>query len=289
MSFFRQFPKTTYDFQNIGYDTNITDIFRFAQADFQVTDDVASYEYYQIKDGDRPDVVSQLLYDTPDYYWTFFLCNEHLKNGTTQWPLSSIQFEQYMEEEYSGTCIITRPTIVRNTDGIITDYRDSLAGRFRIGETVVGGTSGATGTIFKKDTQLSQLIVRNVTGTFIGNNTYPLTQSEIITQTTGPAGDPSIGSQVSTWKCVPWAEAPHHYVKADGTWSYDALYINEQVIDGQGQTIIDNPAGVNDSELTMVTNREYEMEQNDIRSNIRVVRPKMIYAWAQQYKKLINA
>ena len=282
MSFFRQFPKTSYDFQNAGYDTNITDIFRFAQADFQVTDDVASYEYYRIQDGDRPDVVSQLLYDTPDYYWTFFLCNEHLKNGTTQWPMSSQQLDAYMTEEYSGTCIITRPTIVRNTDGIITDFRDSLAGRFEIGETVTGGTSGAVGTIFSKDTQLSQLIVRDVTGTFIGNNTYPLTQSEIITGS-------NTGDQVSTWSALPWADAPHHYVKADGTWSYDALYINEQVVNSRGQTVIDNPPGVNDSELTLVTNREYEIEQNDLRSNIRVVRPKMIYAWAQQFKKLINA
>lgn len=270
MSFFRQFPKTTYDFLDKGIDTRITDIFRFAQADFQTTDDVATYEYYQIKDGDRPDVVSQLLYDTPDYYWTFFLCNEHLKEGTTKWPLSSLQFEEYMNTEYDGTCLITRPRVERNTDGIVIDYPNSLAGRFRVGETVVGG-NGATGIIFAKDPQLSQLIVRNVTGVF--------PQIGKVTQTTGGESDPTVGDSVSTSRAIPWRDAPHHYLKADGTISYDALYIDEG----------SNPSDVTDPSLTPVSYYQYEMEQNDRRSNIRVVRRKMIYSWAQQFRKLINA
>ena len=111
MPFFRQFPKTVYDFQNAGIGTNITDLFRFVQSDLARVDDITVYEYYQIKDGDRPDIVSNELYGTPEYYWTFFLCNEHLKNGLEQWPMSQQEFDDYMDAEYEGTAIITHPYV----------------------------------------------------------------------------------------------------------------------------------------------------------------------------------
>ena len=57
MSFFRQFPKIQYDFQNNGIDTRIIDIFRFVKADDRYLDDLSTYAFYQIQNGDRPDIV----------------------------------------------------------------------------------------------------------------------------------------------------------------------------------------------------------------------------------------
>ena len=278
MPFFRQFPKTTYDFLNSGIDTQITDIFRFVQADIQLTDDTSTYQYYQIRDGDRPDVVSTLLYGTPEYYWTFFLCNDTLKTGLTSWPMSQLQFDEYIATEYDGTAIITRPTLVWDAHHTqVTEYRDSLAGRFLIGETITGGTSGATGTLFSKDAQLSQMILRQVNGNFLAPEQLYGFQSEDIVSTfenvTGQT--PSV---------LLWRDAPHHYVKADGTISYDALYIDEQ------NTFLglDNPPDVVNNNLTAVSNYDYELTLNEQRSSIRVIRPDLIYTWAQTFKDLVN-
>lgn len=276
MPYFRQFPKITYDFLNSGINTNITDIFRFVTPDVSFLDDISVYQYYQITDGDRPDVVSNMLYGTPDYYWSFFLCNDSLKQGgLAQWPMSSQQFEEYMSNEYDGTCLITRPSIERDVYGTILDYRDSLANRFKIGETITGTISGATGTLVAKNTQLSQLILGNVTGTFIGNTVGDITVSE---QVIG-----SVTSDiVSTYTVAPYRYAPHHYVDANGLISYNALFIDET------GTAAGVQVGTSNGDLTAITNEEYENSLNDARSTIRVVRPTEIYDFAQSFSKKLN-
>ena len=80
MPFFQQFPKIPYDFGSNGISTNIVDLFRFVKANEQYFYEVATYIDYLIRDGERPDIVSNSLYGTPEYYWVFFLINEHLKN-----------------------------------------------------------------------------------------------------------------------------------------------------------------------------------------------------------------
>jgi hypothetical protein len=277
MSFFRQFPKTVYDFQNAGIGTTITDLFRFVQSDLAISDDISVYQYYNISDGDRPDIVSQQIYGTPDYYWTFFLCNENLKNGLGQWPMSQQQFDNYIDTEYDGTAIITYPYVEWTGNYNIADatYVDSLAGKFKIGETV-NGLYGGSGIVFKRDAQMSQLILRNVTGTF-------RTVEETVT---GVDSEDSVSPSV----VLSWRDAPHHYVKADGTISYDALYIDEQFTPvGRPDLWIDNPEDVTNPNLTAVSNYEYELDLNEKRANIRVVRPEHIYKFAQAFNQYLNA
>lgn len=269
MSFFRQFPKAQYDFNDTGINTTITNIFRYVQADLAKIDDIVAYEYYRINDGDRPDVVSNLLYGTPDYYWTFFLCNEHLKKGMKEWPLSQVEFDSFIDEEYSGTALITNPFVEWNNDFTsVNNYRDSLAGRFTIGDTITGSSSGATGLLYKKDSQLSQLIVRNVNGTFRKEQVIGTDDQD----------------SVYVNKAMPWRDAPHHYLNGAGTISYNSLYINEQ----QPALGSSNPAGVSDTDLTAVSNYNYELSLNDERANIRIVRPSHIYEFAQKVRTLLN-
>ena len=47
----------------------------------QLKVDQAFYEDYTILSGDRPDIVSNKLYNSPDYYWTFYMLNDHLRES----------------------------------------------------------------------------------------------------------------------------------------------------------------------------------------------------------------
>jgi hypothetical protein len=267
MPFFEQFPKIQYDFADNGIDTRIVDLFRFIKVDEKYFDDVSTYQYFQIRNGDRPDIVSNLLYNTPDYYWTFFLVNDHLKSGLSGWPMMQEELDDYLEIEYSGTAIQTTPIIVRDGDDIITEYRNSLAGRFQIGETVYGSESGAYGRLAMKDTQLSQLVIKEVVGTFQEN--------EFIT---GSTTEDSVASNA----VFNYVEAPRHYQNPQGSIYYTPSSINEQKTNAGV-----DPAGTNPV-LIPVSNREYEISLNDQRSNIRVIRSGSIYKFAQIYQGLIN-
>lgn len=101
MSFFNQFPVRTYDADKDGIQDTVTDIFRYVDVDDKPIDSISSYIFYEIEDGERPDIVSQKLYGTPDYYWTFFVINDSLKHGLEDWPMSTQEFNDSMEENFS--------------------------------------------------------------------------------------------------------------------------------------------------------------------------------------------
>jgi hypothetical protein len=101
MSFFNQFPVRTYDANKDGIQDTVTDIFRYVDVDDNRIDSISSYIFYEIEDGERPDIVSQKLYGTPDYYWTFFVINDSLKHGLEDWPMSTQEFNEFMEENFS--------------------------------------------------------------------------------------------------------------------------------------------------------------------------------------------
>ena len=170
MAFFKQFPKIQYDFERNGVITNVVNIYRSVRPLREFIDNSSAYTFYEIKNGERPDIVSQRLYDNPNYYWTFFVINDDLHDGTRAWPMSQEDLFDYMEKEYEGYAITTNPTIVRNTDGIITSFEDSLAGSvpnvsdgaFTLGETITGSISGFSGTLTKKNVDMNQLIIQEV-------------------------------------------------------------------------------------------------------------------------------
>jgi len=115
MSFFRQFPTTTYDLQKTGALTRVVDLFRNVTSPQLKLDPTIAYTTYRIQNGDRPDVVSEKLYGDPDYYWTFFIINDHLKAGHTSWPMSDYQMETYLTREYDSYSVIQ-----------MADYTDSI-------------------------------------------------------------------------------------------------------------------------------------------------------------------
>ena len=55
----------------------------------------------QLKDGVRPDQVSQAVYDDPNYDWVILLTNKiiDLKND---WPMSSEEFEKFIYKKYDN-------------------------------------------------------------------------------------------------------------------------------------------------------------------------------------------
>ena len=100
-NFFSQFPKLSYDIDGEGSYVNLTDISRTADISTFNEDKVSYYTYYEVNDGDRPDTVSQLLYGTPEYYWTLFILNDSLKAGLNNaWPVSGLDFETMIANQY---------------------------------------------------------------------------------------------------------------------------------------------------------------------------------------------
>jgi hypothetical protein len=101
-NFFSKYPKINYDLISDGSSFELTDITRSVVINAnKIQDENALYTYYEIEDGERPDVVSHKLYDDVQYYWTFFIINDFLRDGyMSSWPLSYRNFTKMIDREY---------------------------------------------------------------------------------------------------------------------------------------------------------------------------------------------
>jgi hypothetical protein len=269
MAFFRLFPKVGYDLNNTGVLQNIVNIYRSVRPLQEFVDDISSYKLYEIKNGERPDIVSQRLYDSPDFYWTFFIVNEYLHDGLASWPISQEDLQTYMAKEYNGFAITTRPIIRRNSDQLIIDHENSLSGRFQLGETLTGSANNATGTITRKNIDLNQLIVQDCTGTFVGD---PDANPNITETVTGGTTEDS----VDTYRVFKYIDAPYYYYRENDP---------EKRISDNGIFI---EGATPESDLNYVTNREYLINSNDERSRMRVIDPQYIGQFVDKFEEIIN-
>ena len=274
MSFFKQFPTQSYDFNRDGIIQQVVDIYRSVRIEGSSIDNPALYLNYNIKDGERPDIVSQRLYSTPEYYWTFFIINEILHDGMRAWPMSRSVMEDYLAEEYGGVAITTNPVTVTNTDLGITTFRDSLAGRFRLGETITGqanlhNNNPPTGTLVKKDIDLNQLVLKNVTGTFFGDPDLTTNSSETI------SGNLS-NDDVDTFRVYPYRDAPHHW----------HLITDPEKRPTDNGVYVSGGTSIND--ITYQSNQSFVFDLNEKRSSIRVISPQYIDRFVEDFETMIN-
>ena len=284
MSYFSMFPTTGYDYYRDGIIQNAVGIYKSVRPLQNYIDDMSGYNFYEIKNGERPDVTSQRLYGTPNYYWTFFIINEFLHDGIGVWPMSQEDLTEYINNEYNGYAIETRPDLLRNSDAQIIEYTDSLAGRFTMGETITGGISGASGTLTKKDIYLNQLIVQNVSGgAFLGNGSGNVGGLEDVTGTT------SLDSVLS-FMAYKYASAPHHYYRTDDPTQAQVspTVFFSQSDDAPTNNVI-NVGSTSTAELSYTTNRQHIHALNDERSKIRVLDGAMISKFVSTFESLINA
>jgi len=97
--FLDNFGTVGYDFSGAGDFATVTNITKFIS--IAQSSDTSFYVKYNISDGERPDMVSTKLYGTPQYYWTFFMLNDELKNGLLGWPQTDGEMENFFNKEYS--------------------------------------------------------------------------------------------------------------------------------------------------------------------------------------------
>ena len=121
--FFENFPEIQYKL-NDGRVVTIKDFFRKAKVDNSSLSNIVEYEYYELSEGERPDVVATKLYGNPDLHWVLFLVNNF--ETYTDWYKSQETFESYMDEKYNGD------TLTASTTADIIDTNN----KFLLGERV---------------------------------------------------------------------------------------------------------------------------------------------------------
>jgi hypothetical protein len=194
MRYFRNFPRVDYkfgdEFINVGGGDAVFEITQDISSYVDVIDDIKQsasfYSKYTILENDRPDIVSEKIYGTPAYHWTFYIMNDNIR--TYGWPLTMIELEKKVKRDFPHKYIETRA---------------DLTGTHLVGERTQGAQSGAIGTIEKRFLDLGVIIVD-------ADDSFQ--KGEVITN----AGTPDTTQSIAVAATGFEYNAPRYYTDGDG-------------------------------------------------------------------------
>jgi len=166
MTYFNSFPLVSYRFGDEANPDVFQNISVYADVLDQVANSVTFYSDYFILPGERPDQVSYKLYGNTQYHWTFFLVNPNLRESG--WPLAPNKVFEKAKADYFREVLTTKTP---------------LTDKFKIGQTVSGLSSAASGKIIHRNLDLGQLTLDNLSGSFTDGETVSSTNSDGVVET----------------------------------------------------------------------------------------------------------
>lgn len=258
--FLSLFPKVEYKLPS-GYTYRVSDFTRYFNANEISLERNSLYNYYNIIDGERPDVVSTKLYGFPDYFWTFFLINDHLKNGYGSWPMSYLEFETHVDYEYEGVCLQTTESFWEYDHLNLKDI------------VVLEEDESITGVIHAINKDLNQIVIKD----YSSESDWLLSEGNTIVPVNYSSSTPRLTIQ----KATEYKYGISHYENSEESRVPVSYGLN---FNFSGETIYNQ-----DEILYPVSFIENERKMNDNRSRIRVIKPSRISNFFDSFKKSIDA
>ena len=99
MSYFSMFPNLSYDAKGNGKETIMKDIFR--RVKLITKKQLVEFDYYDVEDGEAPEIIAHKYYNDPELHWTILIANDII-DYYHDWPMSMQTFEQYVSEKYDN-------------------------------------------------------------------------------------------------------------------------------------------------------------------------------------------
>ena len=100
-NYFKSIPNVKYDINGNAPNTfqTATNIMKRPKFKPKVIDEITDYYPYRVKDGYRPDMVSNEVYGTPSYAYLILMFND-VYDPVFDWPMGLKQFENYIIYQY---------------------------------------------------------------------------------------------------------------------------------------------------------------------------------------------
>jgi len=183
MGYFKNFNPTLYKFGNENSLSLANNLSTYVDVIDQVKINDVMLNDFVIPRNERPDQTSFRIYGTTDYYWTFYLTNDHVRERG--WPLTLNEVTSAAKIRYPHRMVtmkLKQPDVVDYYDDDNKPiFRTKLIGtapdNFEVGRVVTGSTSGTKGIIIKRDLSM---------GTFVIDTINVVTRSQVSEQVVTP-------------------------------------------------------------------------------------------------------
>lgn len=103
--YFDKFPKFLYDFKygdgnrvKTSIVKDITSNVRFRK---ELLSNITLYDYYDIIDGETPEIIAEKIYGNPEYHWILMLANEKY-DYISDFPLEEFALVKHIQSTYGA-------------------------------------------------------------------------------------------------------------------------------------------------------------------------------------------
>jgi hypothetical protein len=281
MAYFKNLPSLFYStslgVKNFKLVTNI-----LAKATFidNILDNSNMYYPYDVKDGEKPEDIANKLYKDPQYHWIILISNK-ITDPQYDWVLSQAQFADYINAKYSSLKFNLKST-------------ETYPTAYTVGEQVFQGStidkSSCQATVVSSNTVNKTLTINfanevfanaaNVTGA-----TSNITHT-IVASTINNDGFNWASNTTSHYKVTEVSYNNYDQVRTTKTYKVSAKDYNfstDTVTNRNTNTSSSTSYLLNDgSTLTVqttvapVTHYDYEVELNEAKRRIKLVKPEYI-------------
>jgi len=247
--FFKNFPRIAYRFGNEITPSLFQNISVYIKLIDEIKDDVAFHTSLFIQDYDRPDSLSYKLYDTTEFYWTFYYLNTDIRESG--WPLPYQNLLPKAKKDYPHRVVTTTGNISKT---------------FLPGHTVSGSVSGSTGTVVKRYLDLGQIVI---------NSANNFNAGEILTPSIN--GVAQTGDIIRVTSDAAQYDAVHHYENSSKEY-VDIGLVPSGTGTGAFPTV---------SSFTPITYFERITSKNDSLKEIKVLIPEVAAQIKTEFTKLL--
>jgi hypothetical protein len=323
MGYFDFIPKVAYSMEN-GNATIAKNILTRVRILDSAKESQSTFLDYTIRDGERPETLAERVYGRSDYHWIILLFNEII-DPYFSWPLSNDQLDEQVEKTYGNgrkSLFIDVPSIRLDSEkvNILFDQRSAF---FEEGSTITqvnaSGEVVATGTVEEWNPTLMKLVVNPVSGVF--RKQWEGTQA--IRPTSDTAGsliydilftsqDGKKGKACLVRITDENTMAIHHFENADGEevspWTNTCDHLKspsdctpcggqdfgwctviESYVLGNSETpVVNKPETDETMNVFVVTNAQHELNRNEAKRRIKVMRTELIDTVLKEFRRLVN-
>ena len=99
--YFANFPLIPYDSVGDGNFKVVTNLLKRVAVRAKVRTNTAFYDTYDVKDGEKPEILADKLYKDAELHWVILLVN-NVTDRYHQWPKNTNQFLAYVNDKYSN-------------------------------------------------------------------------------------------------------------------------------------------------------------------------------------------
>ena len=101
MSYFSMFPNIYYSAKGDSKFTIMKDILSRVKLIASVKDNILGFDYYDVKDGETPEMIAHKYYGDVNLHWTILVVNDVI-DYYEDWPMSVQRFEQFVKDKYDN-------------------------------------------------------------------------------------------------------------------------------------------------------------------------------------------